>query len=95
MTWRCAYPFSDKILLSWDDEQHAVFFDPATGDTHLVSSLAVLIADILGAASMDFDELLQGVRDSVETDVGQDLEDTLHHHLRRLTAIGLLQETAP
>jgi len=91
MKWRRADRAQD-LLRCWDGEQHAVFFDPASGDTHLVSVLAGLLIDVMGQDCMAFETLLDEVQDSLELAEDQDLSSTLRTHLQRLTDIGLLKE---
>lgn len=93
MKWRCVAR-AQELLRCWDGEQHAVFFDPASGDTHLVSTLAGLLVDVVGDGSMDFEALLLELQDSLELAEDQALSSTLRTHLQRLTDIGLLQEVA-
>jgi len=55
--WRCRQPIAE-VLLAWEGEQHAVYFDPESGDTHLIAALGAQLAEWLAAGPLDRDQLL-------------------------------------
>jgi PqqD family protein of HPr-rel-A system len=83
---------AEAVLHYWDDEQHAVFFEPSSGDTHQVSALAVFLADALEAGPLGLDALFSAVGETLETQVDEDPRELLRRHLDRLVSLGLLQE---
>jgi len=92
--WRCRPSLTD-VLLAWDGEQHAVYFDPDTGDTHLIAALGAQLAEWLAAGPLDRDQLLQRLARDVDWDeppAPEALTELLDLHLRRLAEIHLLAE---
>lgn len=90
--WRCLQPL-DRVLLAWEGEQHAVFYDPLTGDTHLIAALGLQLAEWLQDGPLP----RQALRDRLAQDVDWDappspeqLDDMLDLHLQRLSDIHLL-----
>jgi len=96
-TWRCAHPLAD-VLRAWEGEQHAVFFNPASGDTHLIAALGAQLAEWLAAAPSTRQQLLERLARDVDWDEPpspEALADLLDLHLHRLVEIELLvAETA-
>jgi PqqD family protein of HPr-rel-A system len=93
-TWRCAHRLHE-VLRAWEGEQHAVFFNPASGDTHLVAALGAQLAEWLSAAPLTRTQLLHRLAHEVDWDEQPDpdaLADLLDLHLRRLVDIELLLE---
>ncbi|WAC73847.1 HPr-rel-A system PqqD family peptide chaperone [Roseateles sp. SL47] len=93
-TWRCAHRLNE-VLRAWEGEQHAVFFNPASGDTHLVAALGAQLAEWLSAAPLTRTQLLHRLTHEVDWDEQPDpdaLADLLDLHLRRLVDIELLLE---
>ncbi|MDH0863732.1 HPr-rel-A system PqqD family peptide chaperone [Mitsuaria sp. GD03876] len=92
--WRCAQPLAD-VLLAWEGEQHAVYFDPASGDTHLIAALGAQLAEWLAAEPLDRDQLLRRLARDVDWDeppAPDALAELLDLHLTRLAEIHLLSE---
>jgi len=89
VAWRCAHKTKD-VLLAWEGEQHVVFFNPNSGDTHLVSAFALLLTEMLAPEALSRAQIVANLTEGLETDV--DLPALLDTHLPRLTTIGLLQE---
>ncbi|WP_431259675.1 HPr-rel-A system PqqD family peptide chaperone [Roseateles chitinivorans] len=65
--WRCRQPLAD-VLLAWEGEQHAVYFDPDSGDTHLIAALGAQLAEWLAAEPLDRDQLLARLARDVDWD---------------------------
>lgn len=97
-TWRCVHPESE-VLRAWEGEQHAVFFNPASGDTHLIDALGAQLAQWLRDTPMAREQLLVRLTRDVDWDdtpSPEALADLLDLHLRRLVDIELLvQESGP
>lgn len=92
--WRCPLQLAD-VLLAWEGEQHAVFFDPASGDTHLIAALGAQLAEWLAAQPMDRDQLLARLATDIDWDEPPEpaqLGELLDSHLRRLADIHLLAQ---
>ncbi|MBO9688395.1 HPr-rel-A system PqqD family peptide chaperone [Roseateles chitosanitabidus] len=90
--WRCPHPLSD-VLLAWEGEQHAVFFDPVAGDTHLIAALGAQLAEWLAAEPLTRAQLLARLATEVEWDeppAPDALAELLDLHLQRLADIHLL-----
>lgn len=90
--WHCRQPIAE-VLLAWEGEQHAVYFDPVRGDTHLIAALGVQLAEWLSAEALDRDQLLLRLVRDVDWDeplAPETLAELLDLHLRRLTDIHLL-----
>jgi PqqD family protein of HPr-rel-A system len=90
--WRCRQELAD-VLLAWEGEQHAVYFDPDSGDTHLIAALGAQLAEWLAAEPLDRDQLLARLARDVDWDeppTDEALADLLELHLRRLADIHLL-----
>lgn len=90
--WHCRQPIHD-VLLAWEGEQHAVFFDPVSGDTHLIGALGAQLAEWLSAEPLDRDQLLQRLAHDVDWDerpAADALADLLDQHLQRLSDAHLL-----
>jgi len=90
--WHCRQPIAE-VLLAWEGEQHAVYFDPDSGDTHLIAALGVQLAEWLSAEALDRDQLLLRLARDVDWDeplAPEALAELLDLHLRRLTDIHLL-----
>ncbi|WP_077035094.1 HPr-rel-A system PqqD family peptide chaperone [Pelomonas sp. KK5] len=94
MKWRgaSAVPVS-TLMRAWDGETQVVFFDPHSGDTHLLSSLSGLLLELTEQRDQGFDELLAAVNEPSGAAPGV-LPDSLSEHLQRLTRLGLLRERA-
>ncbi|WP_431101170.1 HPr-rel-A system PqqD family peptide chaperone [Roseateles noduli] len=95
--WRCRQPLDD-VLLAWEGEQHAVYFDPDSGDTHLIAALGAQLAEWLAAEPLDRDQLLARLARDVDWDeppTPEALSELLDLHLRRLADIHLLTPTDP
>ena len=65
--WHCR-PSLNDVLLAWEGEQHAVYFDPDTGDTHLIAALGAQLAEWLAAGPLDRDQLLQRLARDIDWD---------------------------
>ena len=92
--WRCRQSGTD-VLLAWEGEQHAVFFDPVSGDTHLIAALGAQLAEWLSDQPLDRDQLLLRLAQDVEWDeppTPDALADLLDLHLSRLVDVHLLVE---
>lgn len=90
--WRCRQPIAE-VLLAWEGEQHAVYFDPDSGDTHLIAALGAQLAEWLAVEPLDRDQLLARLRRDIDWDerpTPEALEDLLDLHLRRLADAHLL-----
>lgn len=95
--WHCPHPLSD-VLLAWEGEQHAVFFDPVSGDTHLIAALGAQLAEWLAAAPLTRDQLLARLAAEVDWDEPPEpavLADMLDRHLARLADVHLLTQEQP
>lgn len=93
--WHCRQPIQD-VLLAWEGEQHAVFFDPVSGDTHLIAALGAQLAEWLAVEPMGRDQLLHRLTHDVDWDElpsPDELADLLNAHLRRLKEVHLLAES--
>ncbi|OWQ86337.1 hypothetical protein CDN99_21135 [Roseateles aquatilis] len=93
-TWRCLHPIAD-VLLAWEGEQHAVFFDPRSGDTHLIAALGAQLAEWLADGPLTREDLLHRLATAVDWDeppTPDMLADLLDLHLSRLADIQLLAE---
>lgn len=93
--WHCRQPIQD-VLLTWEGEQHAVFFDLETGDTHLIAALGAQLAEWLAVEPMDRDQLLHRLTHDVDWDEmpsPEALAELLNSHLHRLADIHLLAES--
>jgi PqqD family protein of HPr-rel-A system len=91
-TWRCAHRVSE-VLRAWEGEPHAVFFNPASGDTHLIAALGAQLAEWLQATPLTREQLLHRLTHDVDWDdtpTPEALADLLDLHLRRLVDIELL-----
>ena len=94
--WRCRQSLAD-VLLAWEGEQHAVYFDPDSGDTHLIAALGALLAEWLAAEPLDREQLLARLARDVDWDeppTPEALAELLDLHLRRLADIHLLMPPA-
>ena len=92
--WHCRTPIHD-VLLAWEGEQHAVFFDPVSGDTHLIAALGAQLAEWLSEQPLARDALLRRLAQAVEWDETPPpdaLADLLDLHLSRLAEVHLLVE---
>lgn len=92
--WHCRRPIAD-VLLAWEGEQHAVFFDALSGDTHLIAAVGAQLAEWLSAQPLDRDQLLRRLTQDVDWDeqpTPEALADMLDLHLRRLAEVNLLVE---
>jgi PqqD family protein of HPr-rel-A system len=90
--WRCRQPIAE-VLLAWEGEQHAVYFDPDSGDTHLIAALGAQLAEWLAAEPLDRDQLLTRLARDVDWDeppTPEALAELLDLHLRRLADVHLL-----
>lgn len=93
-SWRCTHDLN-RVLQSWEGEQHAVFFDPATGDTHLIHVIGALLAELGSAGPQTEPALLAALAEAVDPVEAPDaagLQELLRTHLHRLVVIGLLEE---
>lgn len=94
VAWHCRQPLED-VLLAWEGEQHAVFFDAVSGDTHLIAALGTQLAEWLAAGPLDRDQLLHRLAHDVDWDeplAPDALAALLELHLQRLSDIHLLVE---
>lgn len=95
MSWRgtCGHSL-EEIVLAWEGEAHVLLFDPASGDTHLLSSLAGLLLDLLEHQVRDLDALLAEVRNTLDPDSAEiaRLPGLVQQHLDQLARLGLLDE---
>ncbi|ANH69490.1 hypothetical protein ABE85_21375 [Mitsuaria sp. 7] len=90
--WRCRQPIAE-VMLAWEGEQHAVYFDPDSGDTHLIAALGAQLAEWLAAEPLDRDQLLARLARDVDWDeppAPEALAELLDLHLRRLAEVHLL-----
>ena len=95
MNWRGAQSAPIEALMqSWEGEEHVVFFDPASGDTHLLSALAGLLLELLDHRTRDLDTLVAAVREALDPTFGNAdaLPEQVREHLQLLSRLGLLQE---
>ncbi|SEK79508.1 PqqD family protein, HPr-rel-A system [Roseateles sp. YR242] len=93
-TWRCTHPLAE-VLRAWEGEQQAVFFNPASGDTHLIAALGAQLAEWLSTVPLNRQQLLHRLAHEVDWDDmpgTEALADLLDLHLRRLVEIELLVE---
>ncbi len=91
-TWRCAHRVSE-VLRAWEGEPQAVFFNPASGDTHLIAALGAQLAEWVQTTPLTRDQLLHRLTHDVDCDdtpSPEALADLLDLHLRRLEEIELL-----
>ncbi|MET0209884.1 MAG: HPr-rel-A system PqqD family peptide chaperone [Burkholderiaceae bacterium] len=91
--WRCLQRLDD-VLLAWEGEQHAVFYDPVSGDTHLIAALGAQLAEWLAAEGpLSRSQLLHRLAHGIDWDEApgpEVLDDLLDLHLSRLAEIHLL-----
>lgn len=71
-----------------------MFYSAASGDTHMLDALSVELHQLLLAAPMTEEQLLQVLAEVLEPGLDAEASDLLHDHLRRLQDIGLLLERA-
>lgn len=93
---------SDPASLKWQTgpigqfyecgESAAIYFDPASGDTHLVSEFAAyLIRRLAGAAQpLDLAEIIALVRDDIEAEHLPELSLALPEILKTLTDLDIV-----
>ncbi|MCH7342517.1 HPr-rel-A system PqqD family peptide chaperone [Pelomonas sp. CA6] len=95
--WRWAADPGRFVARSWPDEDSALVFDRASGDTHLVSSLALDLMERLRTHGQPRtpEALLAELQDELQDDPpGEPLDDqalaVLLQQLRRLERLGVL-----
>lgn len=92
--WCCRHPLPD-VLLAWEGEQHVVYFDPVSGDTHLIAALGAQLAEWLADGPRSRAALLALMQTAIDWDQPpspESMEELLDHHLHRLAEIHLLAE---
>ena len=95
MNWRGALSAPIETLMqSWENEEHVVFFDPRSGDTHLLSALAGLLLELLDQQTRDFDTLVAAVHEALgpTPEHADALPAQVQAHLQLLSRLGLVQE---
>lgn len=85
-----------EMVLAWEGEDHFVFFEAKSGDTHLLSVFALLIAEVIDEASLTQAEILQKLlaQTDPESMSEADVSEVLSTHIPRLTEVGFLLEQA-
>lgn len=95
MNWRgtSSAPL-EAWMQSWEGEDQLVFFDPRSGDTHLLSALAGLLLELLDQRTHDLDTLVAAVREALgpSSEGADTLPAQLREHLRLLNRLSLVQE---
>ena len=76
-------------------ESTAIYFDRASGDTHLISDFAAYLLQRLDRElqPLDTTEIIELVRDEIETDNLPELSSTLTGILKELTSLDLVAPT--
>ena len=84
----------ETLMQSWEGEEHVVFFDPSSGDTHLLSALAGLLLELLDHRTHELDTLVAAVREALgpTPENADTLPAQVHEHLQLLSRLGLVQE---
>lgn len=86
MTWRAASPgqFYDA------GETTVVYFDSASGDTHLLSDFAAHLLGLIAREPMDFDQLVNRVESEVDEPAPGALAASVENVLRELVALDVV-----
>jgi PqqD family protein of HPr-rel-A system len=73
-------------------ESTVVYFDPSSGDTHLISDFAAHLMRHIGEAegSLDIGEIIQLVTDDIEPDDLRDLSNAIPRILNELTDLDII-----
>ncbi|MCV2350775.1 HPr-rel-A system PqqD family peptide chaperone [Paucibacter sp. Y2R2-4] len=84
------------MVLAWEGEDHFVFFDASSGDTHLLSVFALLLAEVMEGDGLTQTEIRQRLLDQADPELlsGADVSQVLEMHMPRLAEVGFLLEQA-
>ena len=77
------------IWRGWDDEH--VVFDPLSGDTHVLNSIAAVALKFLQSRSLDCQTLSQCVARELELELDDDLSQHLQRLLAKFEDLGLIE----
>ena len=83
----------DPVGLFYDPgENTVVYFDPASGDTHLVSQFAAHLIRCLASANrpLDTDQIAELIRPEIEQDDQSSLTQTISDILDELTVLDIV-----
>lgn len=90
--WVLAVP--DVRWHSWDQEDEAVVFDPASGDTHVVSVFALEILTLLrNSSGLGIDALRDSLADVLPDEGAAGMHGAIDAALVQLRNIGLVVPT--
>jgi len=86
MVWRVESPGQTYNA----GEGSVVYFDPRSGDTHLLSDFAAHILQLVGEAPLTTEELLQRLEPDTEAGNPEELEGSVNTVLQELVALDVL-----
>ena len=73
------------------NEGSVVYYDPSSGDTHLLNDFAAFVVQQFSTQPLALDELVAGLSDHVEAEDIPALAQTVSSVLEELTALDILQ----
>lgn len=84
------------MVLAWEGEDHLVFFDALSGDTHLLSAFSLLLAEAMKDDSLTQAEILHKLLAHVGSDLSGEMDTAaiLDIHIPRLAEVGFLLRQA-
>lgn len=68
-----------------------VYFNPATGDTHLISDFAAYLVKQIADQSMNFEQLIQRISPDLVPEDRSDLEQAIPAMLEDLHALDIIE----
>ena len=74
------------------NEDRVVYYDPASGDTHLLSDFAAYIVTQFSDRSMSTEELVKKIKPQTESADIDELEDAVLSVLNELVALDIVQQ---
>ena len=74
-------------------EESIVYFDVQTGDTHLISSFAAHILQLLVKQPMDIDALMENLSLVIEDDDRPDLAEVIPNILEELISLDIVEQS--
>lgn len=86
--WRLS---SDGKVYARDDEPVAVYFDPSSGDTHLVDEHSAFLLELLMGGPMTVDEIANAIIEASHNTAEEEARDEALFLLRELQTFDIVE----
>jgi hypothetical protein len=88
MKWRAA----SEGQIYQCNEDSVVYFDPASGNTHLLSDFAGYLIEKLAGEAMDLEQIINQITPGIDSEYLPDIDKSIPQLLSELVALDVIEQ---